>query len=244
MTTAVLIAGNMCDHRLWSGGGDVVARTLALRGLAIAHADTAHDATIAGMAGRALAATAGSLLPIGFSMGGIVALEMARQAGGRIVGLVLADANAGADLPERASVRPAQQARVRRGELATIVADELKPAYLAAANRDDASIKAHLFDMAMTLGDDVFVAQSEALRTRADAGPVLNSFAGPLLLLAGAEDTLCPPAWHHAMAARSEHATVAIVDGAGHMLPIEQPHTFAAALGEGFDHQMIVGETA
>jgi len=64
------------------------------------------------------------------------------------------------------------------------------------------------------------------------------------LLLAGAEDTLCPPAWHHAMAARSEHATVAIVDGAGHMLPIEQPHTFAAALGEGFDHQMIVGETA
>ena len=165
-------------------------------------------------------------------MGGIVALEMARQAPERIVGLILSDTNAGADLPERAALRPVQQYRVRNGDLATIVADELKPAYLAAQNRDDEEMKALLFDMAMDLGDEVFIRQSEALRTRADLGPVLDHFAGPVLFLCGAEDALCPPEWHHAMAARCNDAEIHIVAGAGHLLPLEQPKQFSAIVSD------------
>lgn len=221
----LLIPGNMCDARVWPD-----AVRAAFDGVTVLDADLTRDGTIAALAARALALTAGPLLPIGFSMGGIVALEMARQAPERICGLVLADANSGADLPERAVVRPAQQARVRGGELATIVADELKPNYLAAANRGDAALKALLFDMAIGLGDDVFCRQSEALRTRADNSAVLDDFAGPVLLLVGAEDALCPPAWHTAVAARARHPTLHIVAGAGHMLPLEQPVAVARHL--------------
>lgn len=235
MTTAVLLPGNMCDARLWSGQGSTIETMLAAHGLGITYADLSEGTTIAGMAARVLHRVPGALLPVGFSMGGVVALEMARQGRDRIRGLVLADTNAGADLPERAAVRPGQQERVRDGALATIVADELKPAYLAAANGADAPLKALLFDMAMRLGDDVFCAQSEALRTRADGGPVLDGFAGPVLLLAGAEDRLCPPAWHAAMAARAVRPTLRIIDGAGHMLPLEQPAAFAAALADWID---------
>ena len=232
MATAVLIAGNMCDERLWAGGGGVIAATLRQAGLTVVYADTRSDTSIANMAARALAATSGPLLPIGFSMGGIVALAMAVAAHERIAGLVLSDTNAGADLPERAAARPDQQARVRAGALARIVAAELKPNYLAAANRGDAALKKLLLDMALTLGPDVFVAQSEALRTRPDLGPVLDTLAVPILLLAGAEDALCPPAWHEAMAARAAAATLRVVAGAGHMLPLERPHDFAAALAD------------
>jgi len=242
MTTAVLLPGNMCDARLWDGAGGAIRRALSDAGLMIADAEATHDDSIGAMAARALAGTARPLVPVGFSMGGIVALEMARQAPERIVALVLADTNCGADLPERAAVRPVHQARVRAGALARIVADELKPAYLAAANRDDAPLKALLLDMAMTLGAEVFCRQSEALRTRADLGSVLDHWARPLLLLAGAEDALCPPAWHAAMAARAGTATLAIIDGAGHMLPLEQPAAFAAALAAWLAHTGI-GET-
>ncbi len=242
MLTAVLLPGNMCDARLWLGDNDALHDVLAARGLAAVDADTTRDATIAGMASRALAATPGPLLAIGFSMGGIVAVEMARQAPDRIAGLVLADTNIGADLPDRAAARPGQQARVRGGALAAIVADELKPAYLGAACRDDAALKALLFDMAMGLGDDVFCAQSEALRTRRDGLTVLDAYTGPVLVLCGAEDALCPPAWHESFAARCRRATFAAVPGAGHMLPLEQPGAFAGLIAHWLDDHREVGQ--
>lgn len=220
--TLLLLPGNMCDARLWVG----------VQGLEGMHGDLSRDDSIENMAQRMLCEQRGSLISIGFSMGGIVALEMARQAPGRIVGMILSDTNAGADVPERAALRAAQQDRVRGGELAAIVADELKPAYLALQNRDDEKMKALLFDMAMDLGDDVFIRQSEALRTRADLGPVLDWFSGPVLFLCGAEDALCPPAWHYAMAARCDDAEVHIVAGAGHLLPLEQPEQFSAIVSD------------
>jgi len=232
--TAVLLPGNMCDARVWPA-----AVHAAFGRMNLVDADLTADTTIAAMAARILADVSGPLLPVGFSMGGIVALEMARQAPARVVGLVLADTNAGADRPERAAVRPAQQARVRAGELATIVADELKPNYLAATSRDDAALKTLLFDMAIGLGAEVFCRQSEALRTRVDNTAVLDEFGGPVLLLVGAEDALCPPAWHEAMAARCARATLRIIAGAGHMLPLEQPQAFAAATGAWLDEETI-----
>ena len=221
--TLVLLAGNMCDERLWHGLPD------ALLAGAV-HADLSHDDSISAMAARTLAAVDGPLIPIGLSMGGIVALDMARQAPARIGSLVLSDTNAGADLPERAAVRPRQQERVRAGELETLVADELKPAYLAACNRHNQDLRARILQMAVDLGEEVFVRQSEALRTRADLRDVLDRFEGPVLLTCGAEDRLCPPEWHYAMAARCANAEVEVIDGAGHLLPLEQPDKFASVV--------------
>lgn len=219
----VFIPGNMCDARLWHLSRDIDGWTSM-------DAAPLGQASIPAMASTVLARAKGPIIPVGFSMGGIIALEMARQASDRVKAMALIDTNASADLPERAAIRPQQQARVRAGEMATIIADELKPVYLATANRDNAVIKQLLFDMAMDLGEDVFVAQSEALRTRKDLGPVLDDFTGPIVLMCGEEDTLCPPAWHKAMADRSQDAALNIITGAGHMLPLEQPAAFRAAL--------------
>lgn len=223
--TPILIAGNMCDARLWTAG---------VRGAlpGAVDADTTRDATIAAMAAGALAAVEGAVLPVGFSMGAIVALEMARQAPERIAGLVLLDANPGADLPERAAVRPRQQDEVRAGGLERVVIGELKPRYLACANRRDRALLSLLRAMALDLGPDVFVAQSEALRTRADLRGVLPALDVAVLIACGAEDALCPPAWHEAMAAQARRATLHVVPDAGHMLPLEQPGLLADIIGD------------
>ena len=219
----IFIPGNMCDERLWQDVPELPGWTKIA-------APPLGQASISAMATGVLAMKDGPIIPIGFSMGGIVALEMARQAPERVKAMVLIDTNAGADLPERALLRPVQQARVRNGEMAIIIANELKPAYLAVANRTNEPLKQLIFGMAMDLGVDVFLAQSEALRTRDDLGSVLEAFLGPVAVMCGAQDRLCPPEWHEAMAQRAKNAQLTIIPSAGHMLPLEQPAAFSAAL--------------
>ena len=222
--TPVLLPGNMCDARLWS-------RMPADAGLEDSfHADLSRDDSISAMADRILAETSGSLLPIGFSMGAIVAVEMAVQAPKRIIGMVLAGYNATADLPERAAHRPGQQAEVRAGGLERVLVEELKPNYLAACNRGDAALLDLLRDMGMALGPDVFIRQSEALRLRKDRRPALQKLTMPICFACGLEDALCPPDWHRQWATMVPGSRLVMVAGAGHLLPLEQPASFAECI--------------
>jgi len=230
--TPVLLPGNMCDARLWA---DDVRGVLP----GAADADLSRDDSIAAMAARALADAPGWLLPVGFSMGAIVAVEMWCQAPERIAGLALLGYNATADLPERAAHRPVQQAEVRAGGLERVLVEELKPNYLAAARRGDGPLLDLLRDMGMALGADVFVAQSEALRLRADRTDVLPKIGVPVFYGCGAEDTVCPPAWHRRWEALTPDARFAQFAGAGHMLPLEAPAALAATLSDWIDEKDI-----
>ncbi len=221
--TPVLLPGNMCDARLWS------AEVRAVLPGAI-DADLTRDDSIDAMAQRALSGTTGMLLPTGFSLGAIVAVEMAVQAPDRIAGLVLAGYNATADLPERAAHRPLQQAEVRAGGLERVLVEELKPNYLGEKNRDDHALLDLLRDMGLRLGAQVFIRQSEALRLREDRCREIAALKIPVLYLCGSEDTLCPPAWHRRWAALTHGADFQEIAEAGHMLPLEAPHPFAAAI--------------
>ena len=222
--TILLLPGNMCDARLWRG----VAPALA--GWRVVTPQLTEDDSIAAMARRCLDQYPNQLIPIGFSMGGIVALAIAAQAPERVAALGLLDTNPAADLPKRSAVRPRQQEDVRAGHLERIVVEELKPNYLAAANHSNDALRELLRDMAMSLGAVVFVRQSEALRTRPDQRHVLATLAVPTFIACGAEDALCPPAWHEAMASTAHHCELHVISGAGHMLPLEQPGALDALL--------------
>ena len=221
--TPVLLPGNICDARLWTG---------AIRSVlpGAIDADLTRDNSIAGMAARTLAASDGPLLPVGFSMGAIVAVEMWVQAPARITGLVLLGYNATADLPARAALRPLQQAEVRRGGLERILVEELKPNYLAAQQRGNLALLNLLRDMGMASGADVFIAQSEALRLRDDRVAALPDIAAPVFYGCGAEDALCPPAWHRRWQGLTPGATFQLFEDAGHMLPLEAPDALANSI--------------
>ena len=236
--TPVLLPGNMCDARLWGSEGRLhgVLRDHGLQ--PPRDADLTLDNTISAMAARTLAATQGTLLPIGFSMGAIVAIEMAVQAPARIAGAILLGVNAGADLSERARRRPDQQAEVERGGLQRVLVEELKPNYLAAANLSDQALLGLLLDMGMTAGPQVFVRQSEALRLRADRRDVLPTFAFPVLYGTGSADMLCPPDWHRRWHALTPRSDMHIFEGAGHMLPLEKPAALAEAVDRWLEREL------
>lgn len=217
----------MCDHRLWQDVGPIT-------GYPNEFADLTQSDHVESLAHNILETVTGPIIPIGFSMGAIVGLMMAKLAPERLVGLVLSSTNCTADLPERSAARLAQQAQVRDGHLLEIVRDELKPHYLSPASlgQKRAEILDLTLKMGMDLGPDVFLRQSEALRTRPALCDVIGGFKGPILILAGADDRLCPPAWHAQMAARNRHASLIEIEGAGHLVPLEQPSAFLRAISD------------
>lgn len=229
--TLLMLPGHMCDERLWAE----VTPALEAADHQVLHADLTTSDTIEGLAADVLAKAPGCFTAVGLSMGGIVAFELFRQQPSRLHGLVLCDTNAAPERLDRDAMRRAQQARVRAGELAEVVREELKPNYLAWANRERQDLLDLTLTMAMELGDTVFLRQSEALLHRPDARPLLPDITCPALLLCGEEDSLCPPALHKDMADAIPGATLTTIKAAGHLPPIEQPAAFTAALLDWLD---------
>lgn len=225
MGKLLLIPGMMCDERLFAHQ----AAALGSRWEVVC-ARLDGPPTIAGLAERLLAAHQGRLCVAGLSMGGIVAMEMARQAPGRIERLALLDTNHHADLASRFEVRNRQIADVRAGKLAEIVAAELAPTYFARINDANPELPALVCAMAASLGAAVFERQSLALRDRRDQSDALRTYRGPALVLCGEEDRLCPPSRHVEMADLLDDANLEIIEHAGHLSTIERPEIVTAAL--------------
>jgi pimeloyl-ACP methyl ester carboxylesterase len=72
--------------------------------------------------------------------------------------------------------------------------------------------------------------QRAAQTTRVDERPALARVRVPTLVLAGALDRLCPVDRHEEMAALVPGARLEVLDGVGHLLPLEAPDRVAAAL--------------
>ncbi len=223
----VLLPGMMCDARLFAPQIAQFEQSFEI-----------HVATLSGEDSlEAIVATALARIPFerfslaGLSMGGIAAMELMAQAPERIERVAILDSNHLADAPERRSIRQRQIADVEAGKLRQVIVEEMKPHYLAEANRGDAALLELLIEMAIDLGQRVFVEQSLALMKRRDYSDVLAAWDKPLLLLCGEEDALCPPERHWTMADLCPQAELHIVAGAGHISTLEQPEEVNRLMG-------------
>lgn len=224
--TLLFLPGMMCDAHLFgpqleafASEYNVVVGTLT------------GQSTISEIASAVLETAPEGLLNIaGLSMGGIIAMEIAKLAPQRLQRLALLDTNHLADTAERVAMRNTQIAKVRSGYLHDVVVEEMKPTYLAEQHRGDEALLNLLIDMAMELGSDVFVSQSLALRDRLDQSDTLRSITVPTLVLCGEEDALCPPSRHEAMVGLIEGAELVSIPDAGHITTLENPMAVNAAL--------------
>jgi pimeloyl-ACP methyl ester carboxylesterase len=223
----ILLPGLLCDARLFApqvhGLADLAAITVG---------DLTGAPTVAGLAASVLAVAPDRFALAGLSMGGIVAMEVVRQAPERVARLALLDTNHRAETAERRALRDPQIARALGGELRAVLVEEMKPLYLAPENRDSGAVLETVLDMALALGPEVFARQSAALRDRPDQTETLRRVAVPTLVLCGSHDALCPPDRHEEMAALVRGARLTVVQGAGHLPTLERPEATTAALRE------------
>lgn len=87
-----------------------------------------------------------------------------------------------------------------------------------------------LRDMALTLGEGVFLRQSRALQRRPDQQKTLRRANLPLLIIAGAEDRLVPVRRQDFAAQLAPYGKLTVIEGAGHLPMLEQPETVTAAI--------------
>ncbi len=222
-TPLVLLPGMMCDARLFGPQVAGLSDLCDMHVLPVTHADTMQD-----LAAAVLEAAPERFALGGLSMGGIVAMEVIRQAPDRVMAAAFLDTNPRAELPEVAEIRGPQIEKVRGGGLRDIMLTEMKPRYLA-----DPGSGRHILDLCMdmaeSLGPDVFIRQSLALRDRPDQQDTLRAMRVPTLALCGAQDQLCPIERHELICDLVPGAHLEIIENAGHLTTLEQPeHTNAA----------------
>lgn len=165
---------------------------------------------------------------IGFSLGGIVAMDLLRRHPQRVRRLVLISSNADA-------AGPSQRERSAR-QLADF--DQLGPrglieAQLAALQATGALGQAErqcLIDMAARTPRASLVAQATLNAERPDGHAVLAAWPGPLCLLAGQSDPWCGPAVQARMQATRPDAVCHLFAGVSHYTPLECPEALARQL--------------
>lgn len=220
----VFLPGMMCDGRLFGPQIKAFGASHAIHLAPI----TGHE-TVEALAAEVLANAPAQFALVGLSMGGIVAMEVVRQAPTRVTRLCLMDTNSQAETPAKAAEREPQIARVMGGSLVEVMRDETKPNYLAPGPGRQAVLDLVL-NMALDLGEGVFLRQSRALQRRPDQQAVLRKLRMPTLVLCGEHDALCPVSRHQFMADLVLGAQLRVIPNAGHLPTLEQPEVVNEAL--------------
>lgn len=229
MTPLLLLPGMMCDARLF------MPQIAAFSGERAVHlAPLVRHDSVAALAGDVLAGAPPRFALAGLSMGGIVAMEVLRQAPGRVERLALMATNPRAETPEIQARREPQIERVRRGGLEMVMSEAMLPNYPATSDAAGWApghpLRDLCLDMARCLGPQVFERQSRALQSRPDQQETLRAARLPTLVLCGDGDRLCPPERHRLMHSLVAGSDLVMLEGVGHLVTLENPDATIAAM--------------
>lgn len=220
----LLLPGLLCDARLFA------AQVRDLSG--VAHpviADLTGADTISELARGAIERMPpGRFAVAGLSMGGYVALEIARQAPARLAAIALLNTNARADSPESTENRRRLMALADRDFAAVNAA--LVPRLLHPEHPRRAELVALLDAMAAAVGPEAFKRQQRAIIGRIDSRPHLAAIRAPAMVLAARDDAIMPMETSEEMANGIPGATLEIVERCGHVSALEQPEEVSARL--------------
>lgn len=223
----VLLPGLLCDEAVWRE-----------QCAALAFADCVIPSygetdSLVGMAQGVLQTLPPRFSLAGHSMGGRVALEIARLVPGRVERLALLDSG----------ISPAAQGeageRERDKRLALLAIAEAKG--MRAMGQQWASGMVHADRLGTPLFEEIldmigrrtpaeFAAQIRALLGRPDATEVLADLSCPTLLVCGRQDAWSPLARHERMQQVNPGARLVVIEHSGHMSTMEQPAAVSRAL--------------
>jgi pimeloyl-ACP methyl ester carboxylesterase len=239
----VLLHAFPLDHSMWTLQEPLAEQVRLivpdLRGFG--GSDEAVPESIAALADDVVALldaihVAGPAVICGISMGGYVAQHVAARHPDRVAAVILVATKLEADSAEARAGRTDLAAKVGRLGLG-ILADAMIPRLLAdsaeareAPGRADVESLLRRTILAQQVGS--VQAALAALGGRPDMTEPLRQLRPPALLVAGAEDAITPRECLERAEEIIPRAKLLIVPAAGHMVPLEQPQVFNAAVME------------
>jgi pimeloyl-ACP methyl ester carboxylesterase len=222
MQNLVLVPGLASDSTVWR-------RTiLELNGeVNCLPADTLSDESIPAMAQRILANAPREFALAGVSMGGMVALEMMRMAPERVKRLALVDTSARRDTFSRKAYRHLANLLVAAFDYRRLIEFSMKSTVHPSAASD---IRIDLTEMGLRLGARTYIRQNQAVLARPDLRSILQRIAVPTTIVVGAQDRMTPVKLSQEIHELIPGSKLQIIDGCGHLPPIEKPEAMARIL--------------
>jgi pimeloyl-ACP methyl ester carboxylesterase len=162
-------------------------------------------------------------------MGGMLALEMQRQAPRQVAAMALLGSSARADTPELIRLRSDAIVLFEQGRMDEVLRANVLFAFHPQSQRRRDLVESYL-QMIGRAGAAALVRQNRAVMARIDSRPLLHEVDCPVLVACGEADQLTPLAHSVEMGESIPGARLAVVSGAGHMLTIEQPERVNALL--------------
>ncbi|HYT90241.1 MAG TPA: alpha/beta hydrolase [Gemmataceae bacterium] len=236
----VFLNGLSGDHLYWTG--QLRAFGKRYRCLALDNRDAgqtlspAQPYTTSDLAGDVAAVLERLQLPpahiVGLSMGGMIAQELALAAPARVKTLALVNTLGRADDWFRGTLRAFEMIR-RRVEDSGAFFDAILPWWVSWRFFEQSErvtwLRWLLRQNPHQQPLDGFLRQLEAT-SRHDALNRVAQIRCPVLVLAGEEDTVCPPRYGMQLKERLPQAQLVVVPGVGHAMPFEDPARFTALL--------------
>lgn len=169
-----------------------------------------------------------SFAVIGFCLGGVLALELARQATDRLRGIALINGTAAQDTPLAAHIRGERIAKLESKLVGqafpdSAYLDHAVPWLLSAASRRRPSTREEARGLLAEIPLATSLAQQRAMVGRPDGRPLLAILDMPTLFIGGREDRICKPELTTEMGLLAKRGRAILFDDCGHMVPIEDP---------------------
>lgn len=226
MTRVLLLPGLASDAALWRAQ----VRALAEAGHEPVVTDVhSRHGSLPRMAQALLAEHEGPLVLAGTSMGGILALEVFRQAPERVAGLALLGSSARADTPQTLRLRAEAIAMFEAGRMQEVLQANLAFVFHP-GNQSNMELVSDYFSMVGRAGAAQLVAQNRALMARPDSRALLASIRCPLLVACGDSDVLTPLECSQEIAAAVPGSVTEVLPECGHLLTWEQPEAVSRLL--------------
>ncbi|MEV4683583.1 alpha/beta fold hydrolase [Streptomyces kurssanovii] len=175
----------------------------------------------------------------GVSMGGQIAMEFQRSYAPRVRALVLSDTSPIAETEEGKAFRNDLADRLVAEGMdgyADEVIDKMLAAYNVTAMPD---VAARVLTMMRTTAPEGAAAALRGRAERPDYRDTLAAVQTPVLIVVGTDDAYTPVSDAEAMRALVPHATLTVIEKAGHLPGAEQPALFNAALLEFLKEQAV-----
>ena len=221
----LLIPGMLNTALVWA---QVVPLLEAVADIRIANVQT--QSSIAQMASDALALVADvppeqPLVVCGFSMGGFVAIEILAAGKRRVGAICLLGTSGRPESAEGSALREKTIAAIER-DFDKVTAGVARYA-TSAQTQTNEMLMADMVALMRAVGPASAIAQNRAIMARSDHRAALAQLNLPTLVLCGQDDQITPPALSDELAALIPGAQLEWVQGAGHMVPMEQPKALA-----------------
>ncbi|AEE53471.1 alpha/beta fold hydrolase [Haliscomenobacter hydrossis] len=162
----------------------------------------------------------------GLSMGGYIALSAIEKHPERFIGLVLSDTQCLADTPEAIAKRMAAIESIREKGAELYVEQSIQNLFAVASFDTKPMEIGSVKEMMNKTTAQSMCNTLHALAVRKETCSKLSELTMPILILVGQEDKITPPKVARLMLDKTQHSTLVIVEHAGHLANIENPHQF------------------